>query len=131
MPDPKFYNNRSVHTSPAKVPLFSHSLALWYFDSDSDHYQGITANWEYGSIHCSDITGKLLLSKFPKNKEHIKVLPYKTWVKLSTEEQSAEIQVFDSNHMAGSIMILIKIESKFYFHTGDMRFNRKLAENLA
>ena len=35
----------------------------------------------------------------------------------------------DSNHMAGSIMVIINFRDKYYFHTGDMRFNKKIAEN--
>lgn len=32
--------------------------------------------------------------------------------------------------MAGSIMILISHEGKHYLHTGDMRFNERVADNL-
>jgi hypothetical protein len=32
--------------------------------------------------------------------------------------------------MAGSIMILIEYQSRYYFHTGDMRFNETVAESL-
>lgn len=35
----------------------------------------------------------------------------------------------DSNHIAGSIMTLLKIEGKYYMHTGDMRFSHRIAEN--
>lgn len=31
----------------------------------SDHYTGITPNWNYGKIYCSVITKNLLLNKFP------------------------------------------------------------------
>jgi hypothetical protein len=31
--------------------------------------------------------------------------------------------------MAGSIMIIVLYKGKYYFHTGDMRFNKKIAEN--
>jgi len=32
--------------------------------------------------------------------------------------------------MAGSIMILIEYQGKYYLHTGDMRFNETVAESL-
>jgi hypothetical protein len=32
--------------------------------------------------------------------------------------------------MAGSIMILLKFKGLYYLHTGDMRFNKKVADNL-
>jgi hypothetical protein len=32
--------------------------------------------------------------------------------------------------MAGSIMILIEYQEKFYLHTGDMRFNATVGKNL-
>jgi hypothetical protein len=35
----------------------------------------------------------------------------------------------DSNHMAGSIMVMICYRKQYFFHTGDMRFNPKIAEN--
>lgn len=35
----------------------------------------------------------------------------------------------DSNHMAGSIMVMVHYRHKYYFHTGDMRFNKKIVDN--
>jgi len=31
--------------------------------------------------------------------------------------------------MAGSIMVLLRVEDKYYLHTGDMRWSQKIAEN--
>lgn len=31
--------------------------------------------------------------------------------------------------MAGSIMMLLRVHDNYYMHTGDMRFNRKIAES--
>ena len=40
-----------------------------------------------------------------------------------------EVMPIDSNHMAGSVMLAIKIEGTYHLHTGDTRFHPKIAEN--
>ena len=58
--------------------------------------------------------------------DRVEVIPMKKWVNLC-ESSDIKIFVFDSNHMAGSIMVLLNIDGKYYLHTGDMRFNPKIA----
>jgi Cft2 family RNA processing exonuclease len=42
------------------------------------------------------------------------------------ENKYVKVMLFDSNHMAGSVMILMQVQGKYYFHTGDMRFHHKM-----
>jgi len=55
-------------------------------------------------------------------------LPIGVWLEIDFIKK-IKIYAFDSNHMAGSIMIVIKIEEQYYLHTGDMRFNSRIAKN--
>jgi len=55
-------------------------------------------------------------------------LPIGVWLEVDFIKK-IKIYAFDSNHMAGSIMIVIKIEEQYYLHTGDMRFNSRIAKN--
>ncbi len=94
-----------------------------------DHYQGITTTWQHGNIYCSRITKKLLLKKYPKLKEIVIELSYFSFSKISVNGKEIKIKIYDSNHMAGSVMFLIHFEDRYYFHTGDMRFNENVAKN--
>lgn len=54
------------------------------------------------------------------------VLPLREWTRING---NVAIYAFESNHMAGSIMMLLRVHDNYYMHTGDMRFNRKIAES--
>lgn len=41
----------------------------------SDHLRGLSNSWEYGPIYCSQVTANLLLNKYPKLVNNIRVLP--------------------------------------------------------
>ncbi len=41
---------------------FQHFLTHFH----SDHYEGLSPNWDYGPIHCTHQTRKFLMHKFPK-----------------------------------------------------------------
>lgn len=98
-------------------------LTHWH----ADHYQGITRSWDYGPIYTSSITNKLLLSRFSELADRVAVLPMGNWTTVTFKEHAIKVLALDSNHMAGSIMVLLNIRDKYYLHTGDMRFNRKIA----
>lgn len=105
----------TLRLSPA-VYILTH----WH----SDHYQGLTQTWTHGPIFASSITRQLLLTKFPKLQDQVSILPLRQWTTISPEVRAF---AFDSNHMAGSIMVLVHYNEKYYLHTGDMRFNPKIA----
>jgi len=44
----------------------------------SDHYQGISPNWNYGPIYCSKVTKKLLLLKFPRLPDVVRIILWKS-----------------------------------------------------
>ncbi len=106
---------------------------------NSDHYDGILSKWPYGPIYCSPITKRLLLTKFPKLNDIVTELKYnqENIIKQEIinffgilESIELKVKIYDSNHMAGSIMILLEYQGKNYLHTGDMRFNENVAHSL-
>jgi len=55
------------------------------------------------------------------------VLSVGEWTVVEFGGKDIGIFAIDANHMAGSIMVVILISGKYYLHTGDMRFNPKIA----
>lgn len=55
------------------------------------------------------------------------MIPLGEWFDIMFNEEQVKVMAIDSNHMAGSIMIMLSYRGKYYLHTGDMRFNRKIA----
>lgn len=57
------------------------------------------------------------------------MIPLGEWFGIVFNDEEVKVMAIDSNHMAGSIMLMILYRGKYYLHTGDMRFNRKIADN--
>jgi hypothetical protein len=127
VPDCGNGGHRPVHTPPRSRPLHPHPLARRSPTPYSDHYQGITHSWTQ-PIFASKVTKQLLLTKYSKLDSIVTVLPLRQWITLS-EAPLVEALAFDSNHMAGSVMVLLKISGQYYLHTGDMRFSPKIAHH--
>ncbi|KAL4481424.1 hypothetical protein ABPG72_010577 [Tetrahymena utriculariae] len=97
----------------------------------SDHYQGITPNWNFGTIYCSEVTKKLLLNKFPQLQDVRELEMNKQQKICLNQENKIEINVylFDANHCPGSVMYMFEGYFGRILHTGDMRFNENLIYN--
>ncbi|KAL4433126.1 hypothetical protein ABPG74_010821 [Tetrahymena malaccensis] len=97
----------------------------------SDHYQGITPNWNFGPIYCSEVTKKLLLNKFPQLQDVRELEMNKQQKICLNQENKIEINVylFDANHCPGSVMYMFEGYFGRILHTGDMRFNENLIYN--
>lgn len=78
--------------------------------SSTDHYQGITNDWSYGPIYCSEITKRVLLNMFPRIKGVVGMELNKTYEIFLNEDKSlkAEVTLFDANHIIGSVMFLFE-----------------------
>lgn len=102
---------------------FVYFLTHWH----SDHYYGISNTWKRGPIYCSHITRNLMLCKYPKLEPLITGLDLDTpqTIKLSPG-LSMEVRLFDSNHIAGSVMILFEGYFGRVLHSGDMRFHSQM-----
>jgi DNA cross-link repair 1A protein len=122
----KFNRDRPIHLPKPPPHLHPNALAFRFSLLDLDHYNGITQSWDYGTIYASEITKKLMMTKYPKLRDKVGVIPYGSWHSIDINEETVRVMAIDSNHMAGSIMVMINYRQKYYLHTGDMRFNKKI-----
>lgn len=91
----------------------------------SDHYQGLSNEWNFGPIYCSEITRKVLLNKFPTIGGVISLELNREYEIYLNKEKSlkATVVLLDANHIIGSVMFLFKGYFGTVFHTGDFRFD--------
>lgn len=91
----------------------------------SDHYQGLTNEWDFGPIYCSEITKRVLLNKWPKIQGVIGMELNKQYDIYLDNEKSllAKVILFDANHIIGSVMFLFEGYFGRVLHTGDSRFD--------
>lgn len=94
----------------------------------SDHYQGLSNDWEYGPIYCSEITKKVLLNKFPTIRGVIGLELNREYEIYLNKDKSlkATVTLYDANHIIGSVMFLFQGFFGRIFHTGDFRFDEKM-----
>ena len=92
----------------------------------TDHLRGLSNSWNYGPIYCSRLTCYLILNKFPDLNHVLKPLPLEqpTTIPLSPE-LSATITLFDANHCAGAVLVLLEGYFGRFLYSGDFRFNEK------
>lgn len=97
----------------------------------TDHYQGLTDNWDQGLIYCSPVTKSLLLLKYPHLTCVISLeLNTVHWVSLNSDHsEGVSVSFIDANHCPGAVMILFKGKMGTILHTGDFRYSREMAEN--
>lgn len=67
-----------------------------------------------------------MMTKYPRLMDKVNIIPYGSWHTIEINEEIVRLMTIDSNHMAGSIMVMINYRQKYYLHTGDMRFNKKI-----
>ena len=97
----------------------------------SDHYQGLTNDWDQGLIYCSPITKALLLHKFPRL---TCIIPLEIgiihWISLNEDHsEGVNVSFMDANHCPGAVMILFKGKMGTVLHTGDFRYRKEMAES--
>lgn len=120
---------------------FHHFLTHFH----QDHWFGLTPNWDYGPIYCSEITKKLILIKFPKVERFIKAFALfesndlvlnnnkdPILIDSNGKEEKYFLKIrftfFDAHHIPGSIMILFEGFMGKILHTGDFRFQHLMFE---
>jgi Cft2 family RNA processing exonuclease len=94
----------------------------------SDHYRGLTATWDLGTIYCSKNTKIILQNLYPQITRVVS-LPNDTPTEIEFQNQKMTVTLFDANHCPGSVMILIQGPMGSILHTGDMRFEPSFFEN--
>ncbi|KAG7386309.1 hypothetical protein PHYPSEUDO_000437 [Phytophthora pseudosyringae] len=91
----------------------------------SDHYGGLSKNFDCGIIYCNEITAKLVVQELGVQSKYVHP------VGMNTPVIVADVQVTftDANHCPGSAIILFRLkDGKTYLHTGDFRFHRKMLD---
>ncbi|KAG2762757.1 hypothetical protein JG687_00001479 [Phytophthora cactorum] len=91
----------------------------------SDHYGGLSKNFDCGIIYCNEITAKLVVQELGVQSKYVHP------VGMNTPVLVADVQVtfMDANHCPGSAIILFRLkDGKTYLHTGDFRFNRTMLD---
>ncbi len=76
----------------------------------SDHYWGLSNNWDLGPIYVSKLTYLLLMRRFPRLK-NVTALDINKKYKLYLDEEKqleVEVTMFDANHIFGSVIILFE-----------------------
>jgi DNA cross-link repair 1B protein len=98
---------------------FIHFLTHYH----SDHYEGLSALWDYGPIHCTPQTYKFITHNFPKIKD---IHPHDYQEECVLEVQPGllvRFWMFDAKHIPGSAMILFQGYMGTILFTGDFRYN--------
>lgn len=101
--------------------------AYFLSHAHSDHYQGITDNWNQGMIHCSPVTGKLVQHLLGVKPEFVHTLAMDQVHHI----QGVKVTLVDANHCPGAVQFLFELPNgEKYIHCGDMRFGQHLLQNL-
>ncbi|KAI9098758.1 beta-lactamase-like protein [Phlyctochytrium arcticum] len=111
-----------------KNPEFTYFLSHFH----QDHWGGITKNWNYGPIHCSDVTGRLLVHVLDLPREYIITHPLNVRVDL---QNGHSVQFMDANHCPGAVVLIFDVatgetdssdsaqsQTLRYVHCGDFRY---------
>ncbi|DBB01067.1 hypothetical protein WJX77_004280 [Trebouxia sp. C0004] len=100
--------------------------AYFLSHAHSDHYTGITDNWNQGIIHCSPVTAKLVVHLLGVKPEYLKPLAVDT----EHHIQGVKVILVDANHCPGAVQFLFELPNgEKYIHCGDMRFGQHLLQN--
>ncbi|EJK72411.1 hypothetical protein THAOC_06062 [Thalassiosira oceanica] len=109
-------------------PNLSSNYFLTHFHSD--HYGGITKNWNHGTIYCSLPTANLVHRQLGVEKRFLHPLPMNTPFVVVSEKGGKHVPVtvtlLDANHCPGAIMFLFEVGNRRILHVGDFRWNNEL-----
>jgi len=109
-------------------PNLSSNYFLTHFHSD--HYGGITKNWNHGTIYCSLPTANLVHRQLGVEKRFLHPLPMNTPFVVVSEKGGKHapvtVTLLDANHCPGAIMFLFEVGNRRILHVGDFRWNNEL-----
>ncbi|RMX65848.1 hypothetical protein DD238_002771 [Peronospora effusa] len=89
----------------------------------SDHYGGITKDFDCGIIYCNEITAKLVVQELGVQSKYV----HPVGMNIPVFVGDVQVTFMDANHCPGSAIILFRLkDGKTYLHTGDFRFHRKM-----
>lgn len=86
----------------------------------SDHYGGLTKDFDSGVIYCSTITAALVHMRLGVKYKFLRPLPMHKPVVI----EGVQITLLDANHCPGAAMFLFRLRSGVsYLHVGDFRWS--------
>lgn len=112
-------------------------LSHWH----SDHYAGLTAGWNFGTIYTSEITSRLLKLNYPGLSKRVVAIPLNTRTEIKDDTGLISyVTMMDANHCPGilfncgsmlvcylgAVVLLFEIKGRKVFHCGDMRFTNSM-----
>lgn len=97
----------------------------------SDHYGGITKNWNAGTIYCSLETANLVHQKLGVDRKYLHPLGLMTPTIVESQGRPVSVTLMDANHCPGAVMFLFEVGKRRILHVGDFRWNRQLMTQYA
>jgi len=92
----------------------------------SDHYGGITKQWNEGTIYCSLPTANLVNQQLGVDKRFLHPLPMNSPTIIESRGKPVTVTLLDANHCPGAIMFLFEVGNKTILHVGDFRWDREI-----
>ena len=123
--------------SPAtqtSVCALNSSLTKNYFLTHfhSDHYGGITSQWNAGIIYCSLETANLVHQQLGVDKKYLHPLGMLTPTIIETNgKKPVSVTLMEANHCPGAVMFLFEVGKRRILHVGDFRWDRDLMMKYA
>ena len=100
----------------------SNNYFLTHFHSD--HYGGITKQWNEGTIYCSLPTANLVHQQLGVEKRYLHPIPMNTPTVIASKGKPITVTLLDANHCPGAIMFIFEVGNKNILHVGDFRWNQ-------
>lgn len=107
---------------------YSHALTSNYFLTHfhSDHYGGITKQWNEGIIYCSAPTANLVNQQLGVERRWLHPLPMNTPNVIESKGKPVTVTLLEANHCPGAVMFLFETGNKQILHVGDFRWNNSI-----
>lgn len=90
----------------------------------SDHYGGITKQWNAGTIYCTLATANLVNQQLGVDRKFLHPVPLHQPLIVESRGKPVTVTFLDANHCPGAVIILFEIGKRKILHTGDFRWNR-------
>jgi hypothetical protein len=95
----------------------------WLTHFHSDHYGGITKDWNHGTIFCSLPTANLVNQQLGVDKKWLHPIPMNTATVIESNGRPISVTLLDANHCPGAVMFLFEVGKRRILHVGDFRWN--------
>jgi DNA cross-link repair 1A protein len=95
----------------------------WLTHFHSDHYGGITKDWNHGTIYCSLPTANLVNQQLGVDKKWLHPIPMNVPTVVESNGRPITVTLLDANHCPGAVMFLFEVGNRRILHVGDFRWN--------